>query len=406
MQLVNSPQTDAKKDLRSDDTMRKGTTSLSGKVVDTDRNAVPGLELTIKPVEFNPNNDVVPRTPISSWKRVETDKQGGFSFANIDSVPSQLVMLPEGGSDFEIVTLEIGDMTFYFKGSHRNLPNWFGKPTFAIEPGMPLENIVVTVKPAPMRIRGRVLLRDGTPLANAFIDLTVRQRIRDTFLFFFTSSSSESTSGGGAETDSQGYFVYNQLDEAAEYSVLVRYEGASAKSRWFRLKEGQHYDKLVLRLKDVEKHRKKQNERVKKQQAVWTVNPENGHAYKKIQCDSWNDAKTKAAAEDAYLVSINSEAEQRWLEARFAENLFYWIGLKTSQKNTSLQWINGDPVTYENWIPSQESGDMSTNDSNVHIAMEFFSKRWMAISSNSPFFPAVKHAILEKEDVPVVSNER
>ncbi len=399
-QLVDSIQADATKDSKSDDILQKGTTSFSGKVIDEDGNAVPGLQLTIKPVKFslNPNTDVIPRAPFSSWKRVVTNKQGGFSFPNIDSVSSQLVMSPEAGPDFKIISLEIGDMTFYSTGHHVNMPNWLGKLNFAIETGTPLENIIVTVKPSQMRIRGRILLKDGKPLANAEFGLTVQQRNKETFLFFFRGDGSSSTSSGGAKTDSQGYFVSYHPNEPAEYSVSVEYEGEKVSSRWFRMKEGQRYDKLVFRLKNLEKLRKIRRERTKAQQAIWTVNPQNGHAYKKIQCDSWNDAKTIAAAENAYLVAINDEAEQKWLEARFAENLFYWIGLNTSQNNPSLQWDNGEPLTYTNWLTTEES----INESKVPVAVEFFSKRWMPIEADSPFLSVVKHAILEKEDMQVV----
>lgn len=393
--LVDSTQADATKDSKLDDITQKGTVSLSGKVVDEDGNAVPGLQLAIKPVEFSlsPNTDVIPRTPFSSWKRVKTNKQGSFSFPNIDSVSSQLVMSPEAESDFEIISLDIGNVTFYSTGHHLNMPNWLGKMTFAIEPGVPLKNMVVTVRPPRMRIRGRILLKDGTPLANEHIGLTVRQRNRDTFLFFFSTGGSSSTTGGSATTDSQGYFVSYHPDEAAEYSVSVEYESEKVSARWFRMKEGQRYDKLVFRLKNVEKHRKIRKERIKAQQAIWTVNPQNGHAYKKIQCNSWNDAKAKAAAENAYLVAINDEAEQKWLEARFAENLFYWIGLNISQNNASSQWDNGEPLTYINWLTTEES----IHESKVPVAMEFFSKRWMPIETDSPFLPVVKHAILEKK---------
>ncbi len=394
LELVDSTQVDATKDSQSDDITQKGTASLSGKVVDEDGNVVPGLQLAIKPGEFSlsPITDVTRRSPFSSLKRVVTDKQGGFSFPNINPVSSQLVMFPETGSNFEIISLQIGDLTFYPTGFHAHFPNWFGKPTFAIEPGISLKNMVVTVKPPRMRIRGRILLKDGTPLANADIGLTVRRRNKETFLFFFRGSGSSSTTGGGAKTDSQGYFVSYKPNETAEYAVSVEYEGEKVSSRWFRMKEGQRYDKLVFRLKNIEKLRKIRKERIKAQQAVWTVNPKNGHAYKKIQCNSWDDAKAKAAAENAYLVAINDEAEQKWLEARFTENLFYWIGLKISENNTSSQWDNGEPLTYINWLTTEES----INESKVLVAMEFFSKRWMPIETDSPFLPIVKHAILEK----------
>ena len=65
-------------------------------------------------------------------------------------------------------------------------------------------------------------------------------------------------------------------------------------------------------------------DRTKARQGIWLVNPENGHGYKKIACDSWEDAKAKAAAANAHLVAINDEAEQKWLEGLFPEKAFFW----------------------------------------------------------------------------------
>ena len=373
-----------------------GKSSLSGRVVDPDGKPVAGLALAIKPVEIKEPRDMVPRTPFSSWSRVVTDNAGRFFFPDIDPVSSQFVMFPESASDFEIISLEIGDLTFYSTGFLQNFRTWFGRPTFAIEPGTHLEGVVVNVKPPRMRIRGRVLLKDRTPLANTDVSLTVRRRQRDTFLFVLPSGGSAGHSGRGVRTDAEGYFVSYYPNEASEYSVIVKYEGASAKSRWFRLKEGQRYDDLVLVLRDLEEHRAWRSEREKARQAVWVVNPENNHAYKRIKCNSWEDAKAKAAAENAYLVAINDEAEQKWLEALYAEKTFFWIGLHVPEKGTAWQWSNGESLSYTNWIASQEPESVSTEDNEHPVAMEFFSKRWRAIGSKSPFLPIVKHAILEK----------
>ena len=374
--------------------------SLSGRVLDTKGKPVAGLALGIKPVEMVEPRGMVPRTPFASWLRVVTDKEGRFSFHNIDVGSSQFVMFPESASDFEIISLEIGDLTFYSTAFLQNFPTWFGKLTFTIEPGTHLEDVVVNVKPPRMRIRGRVLLKDGTPLANTDISLTVRQRQWDTTLFIFPSGGSSGSSGRGVRTDAEGYFVSYYPDETSEYSVIVKYEGASAKSRWFRLKEGQRYDKLVLVLRDLEEHRLRRSERVKARLSVWVVNPENDHAYKRIKCDSWEDAKAKAEAENASLVAINDASEQKWLKAVYPEKAFFWIGLRVPEKGAAWQWNNGEPFNYANWVASQESDNVSTGGREIPIAMEFFSKRWMAIGSKSSFLPLVKYAILEKGRTP------
>ncbi len=81
---------------------------------------------------------------------------------------------------------------------------------------------------------------------------------------------------------------------------------------------------------------------------AWVVNPANGHAYKKIQCKTWKDARAKAIAEGAHLVSINDEAEQRWLVEVFGREPFL-IGLTRLENQTEWQWTSGEPVAYTNW---------------------------------------------------------
>ena len=386
----------------SDSIAQEGKSSLSGRVVDTKGKPVAGLALAIKPVEIVEPRDMAPRIPFASWLRVVTDKQGRFSFHNIDAGSSQFVMFPESASDYEIISAEIGNLTFYSTAFLRNFPTWFGKLTFTIEPGTHLEDVVINVKSPRMRIRGRILLKDGTPLVNTDVSLTVRRRKRDTFLLIFPGGSSGGSSGRNVKTDAEGYFVSYYPDETAEYSVVVKYDGASAKSRWFRLKEGQRYDKLVLVLKDLEERRSRGSERVKARQAVWVVNPESDHAYKRIKCDSWKDANAKAEAENAYLVAVNDEAEQKWLEAVYPEKALFWIGLRVPENGVSWQWDSSELLTYTNWINAQQPESVRIAEGEVPIAMEFFSKRWIAIGPENPFLPVVKYAIIEKEDTPAV----
>ena len=389
----------------ADSLAQEGKSSLSGQVVDMDRKPVVGLALAIKPVEIREPRDMVPRTPFSDWSRVVTDEEGRFAFRNIDAGLYQFVMFPESASDFEIISAEIGDLTFYSTAFLRNFRTWFGKLTFTIEPGTHLEDVVVNVKPPRMRIRGRILLKDGTPLANTRVGLTVRRRQRDRDFFILPGGGSGGSSGRNVKTDAEGYFVSYYPDETAEYSVIVKYEGVSVKSRWFRLREGQRYDELVLVLRDLEAHLARRSERVKARQAVWVVNPDNDHAYKRIPCDSWEDAKAKAEAENAYLVAINDAAEQKWLEALYPEKMFFWIGLRVPKKAATWQWDNGEPLMYANWINAQQPESVSIAEDEVPVAMEFFLKRWMAIGAESPFLPVIKYAILEKADISVETDE-
>ena len=379
---------------------QNGKSSLSGRVVDTDGNPVSRLGLAVKPVEINMGQEIGPLAPLESWPRAITDADGRFSITNIDPVSSRLVMFPEHGSRFEIVSIQTGDLTFrYYEVSGTGFPPWLGQLTFAIEPGTSLEDIVVKVEPPAMRIRGRVLLKDRTPLANAEIDLFIRDRRRrykGFFPFRRITGGSSGLSGSHTWTDAQGYFVTYNVRGPREYSVIVRYEGASAESRWVHLKRGEQYDKFVLRLNDLDEHRENRSKREKARQAVWMINPENDHAYKKIACDSWEDAKAKAENEGAYLVAINDASEQKWLEAVYPEKAFFWIGLRVPEKGASWQWDSGEPLIYVNWGAAGRPDSITDGVGEIPIALIFASKKWMAIDTNSRLLPAVKYAILER----------
>ena len=380
---------------------QEGKSSLSGRVVDTDGNPVEKLSLAVKPVEIKMGQEIGPLAPLTSWPRGVTDADGRFSITNIDPVSSRLVMFPEHGSRYEIVSVQIGDLTFrYYKVDGVGFPNWLGQLTFALEPNTSLEDVVVKVELPDMRIRGRVLLKDRTPLTNAEIDLTIRRR-RRSHEGFFLFPRSRSASGGSstftAWTDAQGYFVTEHLRGAGEYSVMVGYEGASAKSRWVRLEKGERYEKFVLRLNDLEEHRENRSKREKARHAVWTVNPENDHAYRRIQCNSWEDAKAEAEAEGAYLVAINDAAEQKWLESLYPEKVFFWIGLRVPEKGASWQWDSGEPLTYANWGAAGRPDNTTNSAGEIPVVLIFASKRWMALDAESRLRPAVKYAILEKE---------
>ena len=38
----------------------------------------------------------------------------------------------------------------------------------------------------------------------------------------------------------------------------------------------------------------------------------------------------KAQAENAYLLIVDNQEEQEWIEARFIERAFFWIGFKST----------------------------------------------------------------------------
>ena len=93
-----------------------------------------------------------------------------------------------------------------------------------------------------MRIRGRVVFKDGKPLANAPIHLKVVHEE--------LNNRGGGSSSGGSVTNSEGYFThYIQTNEVtANFTVTVKYKGFSAESKQILIEEGTRYDDLVLTL--------------------------------------------------------------------------------------------------------------------------------------------------------------
>ena len=114
----------------------------------------------------------------------------------------------------------------------------FSGLTFAIAPGANIKDVEITVRPR-MRIRGRVLSVDGTPLRNEQVGIRIERRDID--------GSGRGGGGGTRNLDADGYFV-EYVREPAYYTVSVGYEGQSATSEEILLEDGQRHDKLVLTL--------------------------------------------------------------------------------------------------------------------------------------------------------------
>ena len=84
--------------------------------------------------------------------------------------------------------------------------------------------------------------------------------------------------------------------------------------------------------------------------AVYT-NPITGNQYFLTASDTWLGAEEQAKAAGGNLVVINDATEQQWLNSTFGG--VRWIGLTDSPiygaTEGNFQWVNGQPVTYQNW---------------------------------------------------------
>ena len=71
---------------------------------------------------------------------------------------------------------------------------------------------------------------------------------------------------------------------------------------------------------------------------------------------SWDAARAAAQAAGGDLVTIESQAEQDFVESllqsQFADTGSYWIGLREATEG-AWQSINGQPVAFTNWAPDQ-----------------------------------------------------
>ena len=365
----------------------EATSTLSGRVVGVDGNPIAGISIAIQPSETFDGKE---RQGHFFALTSQTDDAGRFSITNITPVSVQLVVLPYDEPDHEILSIKMGMVTVY----QQDLPP-FGGIVFSVKPGIHIENVEVIAKPR-MRIRGRVVFADGTPLAKARIRINTHRGSLD--------GQGSGRSSGGSQTDDAGYFI-EYVDSPGLYIVTVNYQELSTTAEPFALQEGERKDNVLFTFEsepiptDAPRRRVKASTSLAPGEGMWVVNPANGHAYKSIRCEGWNDANSQAAAEDAYLVSINDEAEQKWLSEIFGSRA-YWIGLTDLAKEGEWCWTNGEPVTYTNWRQPYEPMDADRGEED-HVFMGHSPiGEWSDVSPDDGAWRSVRMAILEKEDLP------
>lgn len=436
---------------------QEDTGTVTGRVVDLDGNPVVELPIFIAPLDVGGDGDmwtVFLPNEYAQLCRAHTDLKGRFSVTDVPSGPVYIGALPDDiderlpkdfeklvdefisidwtettqndieafvssnfgmdSSDFEpdveILFIRVQRLTLYARNDYDQI-------AFGVKSGAHIQDVEVTVQPR-MRVRGRVLFKDGTPLANTRIDLYVRSRTVD--------GSGSSGSGGDLWTDTEGYFVLyiDEKDDPAFYTFSAEYQDLSVKAEPIRLDPGDRFDGLTLTFDSEPIPPKQLPQKIETDeleppspawevpsvpaasQDVWVVNPENGHAYKRVHCETRDDAIAQATKEKAHLVAINDAAEQAWLEAVFGHK-FYWIGLSRVSTTGALskrakkwwQWDNGDPITYANWLPNEffsETLDASERD---YAVMTLSAGKWYAVSPDSVIWDMTEMAILEKVDV-------
>ena len=403
--------------------------SFSGKVVDEAGVPVSGVTVALPP------------------QSAETDETGVFSMTDVaPSSVRNLMLLPVLQVDYEIRAVEIEGVTFYFDPLR---PPWYdNRFPIAIEPGADVKDVEITVR-LRMRIRGRVLSADGTPLRDAKVQFEINQRRLD--------GSHTGSSSNPRNLDADGYFV-EYVEGPAFYTVTVAYQGQFAESKKILLEDGQRLDELVLTLSDdpnaqspskavvkpvfkpavlaapeppvkpkvvipprAHDPQSAEAARQREREGMWAINPDNRHAYKVIHCKTREAAEAKATAQGAHLVAINDAAEQHWLFEVFGQKRLLkdkieqrwnlktfgqeslWIGLSDEIKEGNLYWNNGEPVTYTNWHSPQkiveDTVHSQNGDVNQHYTVLIGSTgKWQLVRQGSSVAGLIEKAILEKEN--------
>lgn len=387
----------------STSSVAQGSTTFSGRLIDTEGNPIPSITIYVRHNK-GPNQDAS-EGPDDSL-RTRTDAKGHFAFPDIvyDSLKLEIDGTSRIGYQINVLSVEFGEITLYpDRGWH------WSSVKFALEPGVKMENVIITadtrIRP---KIRTRVVYADGTPLANTEIYV-----YRQTNAFFGNNRGS----GQSIErTDAEGYFVeylYTVTDQPERYITLaVEHQGLFAKAIPF-VYEGDV--DLVLTLngnpKPLTAPPLERSERFSALAAyleplpMWVVNPVNGHTYKKTRSQTIKEAMAQATAEGAYLVAINNESEETWLQHIFGNGKF-WIGLSDAEEEGRWQWHSGEPVNYTNWGTYEPKGGNS--EDRDYVRTGHFGWGWEATTAGifeNPENPQnrsthFERAILEKVAMP------
>ncbi len=425
----------------------KEKSSFSGRVVDTQGNTVSELQIGLKPMQlrhglFFPEmfrigviDDISQTKPIdSSIESEDIDNKlpprntlisvlsttGTFSFNEIEYGPLRLFIRPDYGilesskkrpdygilesskksnpdqleSEFEIFSIRIGSMIFGDFIDHQFSP--LNQGTFAINPGAKINNVKITVK-RKASISGKIVYADGTPLKSRITKLRIKEpqgkRVR-------LGDADGYTSSVNIQTDDYGNFsIY--VEKPGDYYFHVKYILLSAEAGPITIKDEVQQEDLILKLngKLLFPDSSSEDQATADEEQlvdVWVVNPSNGHSYKLIECEDWYDAHHKAIQNGAHLISINDEAEHKWISEIFGRG-FFWIGLNDLEKEGEWKWDGGEAVTYEVWEKNELFLDGDLTDAEKDYVVMNLNGAWQSTGPQSTIWFMTRQAILEND---------
>ena len=377
-------------------------TTLSGRVIDAAGQPIAGLTVVLVPVEDGNGAWFPIEVEGHDWPddpmafQGETDAKGRFVITDAIGGPVLLGLFPYYKPEAQILKVQIGDMFLYPGGGAVG-----GGTVFTLEPGEHIEDVEVTVQRF-LQLRAKVLKMDGSPLANA---RRIKFRVRQLSL----DQEYDGSTGWGTETDDEGNFVQymtRYMNGPAFYFMSVTYQEHQVQLDPIVVKPEDLFHEVVFTFevplpRDMPRNAPPRfhagaSARIGggiDAKGVWVINPTNGHAYKKIRFSGVEDAIAQAAKENAYLVSINDEAEQNWLDQVFVAHRVL-IGLSDVEEEGQWQWHSGEPVTYTNWA-RDEPHDTDKGDEDYVI---LFADQWVDIGPGDIRWRFIQSALLEKEE--------
>ena len=384
---------------------------ISGKVIDESGQPVTDVIVSIQSFKgkFDPSNRRINRLePIFPPPQPSpTNAKGAFEIENItENSVNWINVLPQQGNKYNILSIDFQGISFQFVPY---MFHWNKGFPFSIDEENDIKEVKISVR-RQMRISGQVLTSDGKPLSNANINLQVNSRD--------IKGSGKGRTSFGTRLNADGKFTH-YVNSEAYYTITIQYQNQTVKSKEILLKKGQSIDDLTLQFKDefiipkvpvVEKRAPNVNQEIiqlarqKRREGMWAINPANRHAYKKIYCQTPQEALDIAKEHEAHLLTINNKEEQQWVfDVYGVEN--YWIGCIETDKEGDKLWDNGEPMTFTNWdpnplIPKSETPEPK-NISNVKLFTVLIgvTGKWQQVRDGNAIISITKSAILEKEDL-------
>ncbi len=100
------------------------------------------------------------------------------------------------------------------------------------------------------------------------------------------------------------------------------------------------------------------------------VNPANRNLYYLLSQDRWGSSQARAQALGGNLVTVDDEAENKWIFDTFAHfggvERALWIGFNDLAQEGIFAWASGAPAGFTNWNPT-EPNNSGAGESFAHM---------------------------------------